>query len=155
MKPLRLLVAGALIGLGASTFIKVSNASPPPCSTHYMHDVVVSTPTASIAAEVAKTPQQREMGLSGRACIKSDEGMLFVFDHPGLYPFWMKDMKFSIDMIWMDANHRIVKIQSNVAPTTYPQNFVNTTPAQYVLEIQAGQAQALNLVIGSSLQFNP
>lgn len=155
MQFLRLVVIGSIIGVGASTFLKLAAASPTPCSYVYRHDSTLSTPSDSIAVEVAKTDAARNIGLGGRACIGGNQGMLFEFDKSGYYPFWMKDMKFPIDIIWINSNHTVVTIKPDVAPSTYPRNFTNSAPAQYVLELQAGRARTLNLTQGSNIQFNP
>jgi uncharacterized protein len=154
MKYLRLVVVGALIGLGVSTFVKLYANVPQPCKAPYRNDATVSVGINKISAEVAQTNSQKDKGLGGRTCIAADQGMLFVFDKPGIYPFWMKDMKFPIDMVWIDSNHTVVTIKSNVSPSTYPQNFKNSEPAQYVLELKAGQAKALDINNGVNLSFN-
>src|SRR3989338_5701660 len=55
----------------------------------------------AVRVTVADTPESRERGLSGRDGLASDEGMLFVFQNDGYHTFWMKDMLFSIDIIWL------------------------------------------------------
>ncbi|MBI2577969.1 MAG: DUF192 domain-containing protein [Candidatus Wildermuthbacteria bacterium] len=92
----------------------------------------------AITAEVADDPGERERGLSGKGSLKEGEGMLFVFEEPGLYSFWMKDMKFPIDIIWLNSQKQVVHIASNVSPDSYPQSFVSKTSALYVLEVSAG-----------------
>ncbi len=67
------------------------------------------------AAEVADTPARRAKGLSGRASLPENEGMLFVFEEPGNHGFWMKDMKFAIDIIWIKGD-KIVGLTENAEP---------------------------------------
>jgi uncharacterized membrane protein (UPF0127 family) len=153
MQYLRLIVVGSLIGLGASAFAKVSLANPTICSAPYRHDLVVHAGNNLIETEVAKTYEQKATGLSGRSCIGADQGMLFTFDKPGYYPFWMKDMKFPIDIVWVSENKTVNKIVLALEPSTYPQTFVNTKPAEYVLELQAGASQRLNITEGTTLDF--
>ena len=103
--------------------------------------------------EVADTTQARAKGLSGRSCIGQNEGMLFVFNQPGFYEFWMKDMKFPIDIIWIASDHRVVWLKSKVQPSSYPQKFVNQgSAAQYVLELASGRA--LNLLVDPTTTVN-
>lgn len=154
MKWLRLVVVGGLIGLGASTFIKLLHTVPKTCAASYRHDTTISIGLNSISAEVAKTDTQREQGLSGRSCIGSDQAMLFVFNKPGYYPFWMKDMKFPIDMVWLDSNHKVITVKANVNPSTYPQTLVSKKPSKYVLELQSGGSQQLNIAEGTVIKFN-
>lgn len=99
------------------------------------------------------TATGRQNGLSHRRPLSSDEGMLFVFEKEGFYGFWMKDMLFSIDIIWIDANLKIVHIENNVSPQTYPKVFRPTSKSLYVLEILAGQSEISNIKIGDSVKI--
>src|SRR3989338_5042145 len=60
-----------------------------------------------IKAELADTPEKRALGLSGRETLGNDEGMLFVFDEPNTRQFWMKNMNFALDIIWIDENKKV------------------------------------------------
>ncbi len=106
-----------------------------------------------VTLEIVQDDASIQKGLSGRASMPSSHGMLFVFQEEGEYCFWMKDMKFYLDIIWFNANKEIVYIEPNIAPETYPTPFCSSTPAQYVLELHAGAAQNLNLKAGQKLQF--
>lgn len=105
-----------------------------------------------IGIEVVSTSAARERGLSGRDGLLESRGMLFEFDTPGMYCFWMKDMRFPIDMIWLDGQKRVIKIQKNVEPETYPSNFCPQVPAQYVLEVAAGIADKAGLKEGDQVR---
>ena len=109
--------------------------------------------TATIRVAVVDTPAAREQGLGGVTGLLPNEGMLFVFQKDSRYAFWMKDMTFSIDMVWIGSDKRIVYIAKNVSPDTYPKPFVPTSPARYVLELPAGFADSHNLKIGESVSF--
>jgi uncharacterized membrane protein (UPF0127 family) len=154
MKHLRIVVMGALIGLGIATFIKILSANPTGCKTPYRRDAVISTISSSVNIEVAKTVPEQEKGLSGRACIGADQGMLFTFDKPDSYEFWMKDMKFPIDIVWVNENKTVNSVTQDVLPSTYPQKFKGSSPSKYVLELQANRAQSLNITQGTDLKFN-
>jgi len=101
----------------------------------------------------ARTDTEQELGLGQRASLPIDEGMLFIFDTPSEYAFWMKDMSFPIDMIWLDAGFHIVYIAENVSPDTYPQTFSPSAPSLYVLETNAGYAMDNQLMVGEALDF--
>ena len=109
--------------------------------------------------EVARSLIDRQRGLSGRepATFPSDTGMLFVFGKPGLHEFWMKDMKFPIDIIWLDENLKVIDIKEWAEPASYytdpPQNFVPQDLAQYVLETNAGFAESARLKIGTQAEI--
>jgi len=102
----------------------------------------------TLRVTVVSTEASRERGLSGRTGLQTDEGMLFAFPTDGTYGFWMKDMLFPIDMIWISADKHIVYMAENVAPGTYPKSFVPTQPARYVLEVPAGYAHGHSIKVG-------
>jgi uncharacterized membrane protein (UPF0127 family) len=102
---------------------------------------------------VVTTPEDQARGLGGVRVLPSDEGMLFWYPDDGVRCFWMKDMQISIDMVWLDAQRKVVHVQRNVAPGTYPKQFCPETPARYVLELNAGQAKAAGIRTGQTLTF--
>lgn len=101
-----------------------------------------------VSVVLATTDSQREQGLSGTEPLEANQGMLFVFPEDGVYRFWMKDMKYAIDIIWIDADGRIVFIAPSVSPDTYPDSFGPDAPSRYVLEVSAGFAAAHHVSIG-------
>lgn len=103
--------------------------------------------------DVADTTYTLSKGLSGRAALGKNEGMVFVFDKLDKYGIWMKDMLFSIDIIWMDENFKIVHIEKSVGPETYPTIFSPDRLSMYVLEIAAGQVDLLGIKVGDKVDF--
>ena len=104
--------------------------------------------TAIFSIAVAETKEARARGLSGTAPLEATEGMLFVFPESGEHPFWMKDMQYPLDMLWLDDTMRVVHIEEQVQPKTFPQTFTNTTPAKYVLELSASSAHKHAILLG-------
>ena len=104
-----------------------------------------------IPVEVAHNDVQRERGLSGRSSLSG--GMLFVFEKEGTSGFWMKDMNFSLDIIFADASGTIVTIYNDVSPQTYPKVFYPESPARYVLEVPAGFAKEHSIVLGMHIML--
>ena len=102
---------------------------------------------------VADTDALREKGLGGHAGLAPDEGMLFVFEEDAPYGFWMKGMLFSIDILWLDRERKIVHIAPSVSPQTYPQSYAPPVPARYVLELPAGFASRHNVRVGQSVAW--
>ena len=102
----------------------------------------------TIAVERADTEAKRIQGLSGRTWLPVKTGMLFVFESAGRQGIWMKEMHFSIDILWLDDTLRIVDIKENAAPESYPAVFYPREDAWYVLEIPAGSAAAWKLKVG-------
>lgn len=152
LRPLIAVVIIVVIVTVALISYNPKNLSEQKCD-FYRNDKTVQIGLAQIKAEIADNDAERAKGLSGRPCIESYQGMLFVFDKPGQYPFWMKDMKFSIDIVWIDANHKVIGLDMDVSPATYPDFFVSKMPAQYVLELPANQAKKLNISLGTEVNF--
>lgn len=123
------------------------------CQVFYRDDVNVRDGQAVITAQAAKTPAEFSLGLGGRQCIGQNQGMLFEFNRPGRYAFWMKGMRFPIDMVWISADKKVVYAKPYVSPDTYPQAYASPQPAQYVLEMAAGRAAQLGLGLGTQLSF--
>ena len=92
-------------------------------------------------------------GLSEREKMADNEGMLFVFTKSAVQRFWMKDMFFPIDIIWLDENLTVLGVSENAEPKSYALGltFSSIIPARYVLEINAGQAKNLGVKKGTSL----
>lgn len=103
--------------------------------------------------ERADTVAKRAKGLSGRTGMPADRGMLFVFENPSDDCFWMKDMQFSIDIVWLDASRTVLKTAERVAPETYPERFCPSSPALYVLELQAGAVSAAGIQTGDRVKL--
>lgn len=101
-----------------------------------------------VALERADTSAARERGLGGRSGMSRDRGMLFVFERADTYCFWMKDMHFAIDIIWLDDGRHVVYMKQNVAPATYPESFCPDRPARFVVELNAGMVRAADLHVG-------
>lgn len=112
----------------------------------------VVAPTYSLGQiEIVDTPQTRAQGLSGRAEVPTDYGLLFIFPEKGNYGFWMKDMLVPIDILWIADDGTILGIAAEVQPETYPEAFYPPEPVRYVLETRAGEAQLRGWSVGTVL----
>ena len=109
--------------------------------------------TNPISFEVVTTEADKEKGLGGRTNVPPDYAMLFVFTIDGRYGFWMKDTLVPIDIIWLSDTGTIIHLEQSVQPSTYPHVFYPETPARYVIETRAGQAQARGWSVGSHVQL--
>ncbi len=107
----------------------------------------------TLSLEIADTAFLRTRGLSGHQPLASNEGMLFVFPEDDLYEIWMKDMLFSIDIIWLDSEYRIVDVKERASPESYPEVFTPSVPARYVLELSLGFFKLHGLKKGDRLEF--
>lgn len=109
-----------------------------------------------IVVDIVKDPDTRARGLSGRDGLGVNEGMLFLFDTPAYYPFWMKDMKFPIDIVWISGN-TIVGIDERVPPEPGVPDRELTTyappePVDKVLELAAGRVRLLRASVGDAVK---
>lgn len=106
-----------------------------------------------IKVTVADTPELRSRGLSGREQLRNGEGMFFIFPEDGIYSFWMKDMKFPIDIIWISKEGEVVEADLNVDPRSYPKTFSSEVPIRFVLEVPAGFTAAHRISTSSRVSF--
>jgi uncharacterized membrane protein (UPF0127 family) len=108
----------------------------------------------TIKVEIADQPDERRRGLMNRESLLEDNGMLFIFDDDGIYSFWMKNVKFSIDIIWINSEGTVVHIEKNV-PTCeiICPSYTSQEKARYVLEVESGYTDHLQLKKGSSAQI--
>jgi uncharacterized membrane protein (UPF0127 family) len=131
-----------------------TGASPSGLST-----MPVSYPDGTtIRAEVALNILDLARGLLFREQLTADKGMLFVFMEEAERSFWMFRTKIPLDILWINANHQIVEISANTPPCPGERrddcpSYGGNAPAQFVLEIAAGQAAAHNLKVGDRLNF--
>ncbi len=126
------------------------NFSPTILELQTKHATLSGVPLQLVIRDTEAT---RAQGLSGLPQISEGTGMFFVFDEPDYLGFWMKDMKFPIDIIWFDEFYRVVNIQENLSPGTYPQVFTPQVLAQYVLEVPAHFATKHGVKIGDQISF--
>ncbi len=101
--------------------------------------------------EVTKTLSDQERGLGGRSGLAAHAGMLFAYQGTAQRCMWMKDMKFDIDIVWIDSSRKVTKIESSLSPATYPQ--IYCADAQNVVELPAGTAQQYDLKVGQTLDI--
>ena len=104
--------------------------------------------------ELAVTPQEQQRGLGYRDSLPADAGMLFVYQNKDRYGFWMKGMRFPIDIIWI-MDQTIVDISKNVpvATTGALPTYTPKDPVNKVLEVQAGTADRFGVQIGDTIQI--
>jgi uncharacterized membrane protein (UPF0127 family) len=97
-----------------------------------------------------------DKGLSGREQLGASEGMLFMFDHTARFRFWMRKMHFPLDLVWINADMRIVDISKNIPPLPDDAEaffYSPAVPAQYVLEVNANFCDTQEIRLGDSVEF--
>ena len=114
--------------------------------------------SAAFDLDIADTPALREQGLSGRPALPRDGGMIFLFDYPDRHVFWMKGMRFPIDIFWI-RGETILAIQEQAEPPrsgaaleTLPR-FVPPDQADIVIETRAGVARELGVRPGQRVRI--
>lgn len=107
----------------------------------------------TVQADVADSDTLRIQGLSDRRNLPDGKGMLFVFPQSDFYGFWMKDMRFSIDIIGFDDTQRVVWLAKDLIPESFPTVFTPSRPVQYVLEVPAGSIEAFGIELGNKGSF--
>lgn len=122
-------------------------------SRHPLQTTVAIRNTTFIV-DVAITAKEKEIGLGYRESLAADHSMLFVYDHKEVFPFWMKNMHFPIDIIWID-DRTIVDITKDVPP---PANSAEQLPLYHprvsvdkVLELPAGTVNRVGIIIGDKI----
>lgn len=115
---------------------------------------IVKIGNVPIRVELALTDEERKKGLSRRATLGEQiDGMLFVFPAPDTYGIWMKDMNFPIDIIWISEDRKIVHIEKNVDPNTYPKSFYPPKPVKYIIETNIHFSDTFNLSVGQEVEL--
>lgn len=120
-------------------------------STVQMHVKQQGFPEVRYELMRANNEAAKEKGLSGRPSMAPNAGMLFPYAAMEEQCFWMRDMKYSLDIIWLDRAKRVVHIEKNLAPETYPATYCAT--AQYVIELNAGETTRTGIKTGAVLSF--
>ena len=124
------------------------------------HKVNITVNGIELIADVAETDEQRTKGLSVKNALLENEAMIFIFKTEGQHAFWMKNMKFPIDIIWLNNDKSVVHIEHNLQPCIldiFCQIYNPNTNSLYVLETAAGFADRHGIAEGTPVrfQFNP
>lgn len=116
---------------------------------------VIHLSDVALEVTVADEREERIKGLSGVASLDDFEGKLFIFDEPGNYGIWMKDMLIPIDVMWFNNDLELVHIVRNMTPDSYPDVFTSPEPARFVLETNAYFVDSLQIEEGARLILPP
>ena len=110
------------------------------------------------SVEIADDDAERERGLMFRDRMAADHGMLFIHEEDAPRAYWMKNTRIPLDILYFDADRRLVSMQRDVPPCSLGDNcppYPSEAPARYVLELNAGEATRLELAPGAELRFGP
>jgi uncharacterized membrane protein (UPF0127 family) len=108
--------------------------------------------TVHFWVEVAETQGDKERGLMGRQVLPADRGMVFPYETPQTVAFWMKDTPLPLDLIFIDASHRIAAIHPQAQPYDLTP-ISSVVPVVMVLEVNGGAAARLGLKSGDFVSW--
>jgi len=150
------LIVGCLAILTAAAFVD-AYVSRPSRPNYIALDLIkrqtrVRISTTTIMTQVVSTPADRARGLSGRASLAANHGMLFLFDKADYYGFWMPDMKFNLDIVFIRDGKIVDLVENLPAPLAgqAPETYFPRAAADRVLEVNAGTVKAGNWKIGEA-----
>ena len=112
---------------------------------------LVTVGGVNLITSLSTTADAQSKGLAIRDSLNENEGMLFIFETPQKYSFWMKDMKFPIDIIWINQDGKIVHIEKNLPPCVFLLPCPSYTPKDdslYVLEVVSNFTNKFNINVG-------
>ncbi len=140
-----------MIGLLTFFLTACASAQPVPSGPR----VVIlpeSSPSVEVRVEVARTLEEHQRGLMHRRSLETDRGMLFVYDDDEVRNFWMVNTLISLDMIFIDAERRVVGVVHDAEPETRTTRTVGV-PSRYVLEVNGGFCRNRGIDRGASVRF--
>lgn len=115
--------------------------------------IVTETGKVEFNVVIADDSNSRSRGLMDVSSLDNNQGMLFVFPDNDYRTFWMKDTLIPLDMIFINQDKTIVNIESNTIPMRQDIHYSSKYPSMYVLEVNAGVANANSINIGSTINF--
>ena len=151
---MRFLLSAAL---ATSLSVGCSHQNPDSVNGPLNSESIILPDGSEIRAEVLTNPVELEHGMMYRDALPHRRALLFVHQKPSYYRYWMPNVKVPLDIIFMDANRKIVEISADTPIcTTKPEDcllYGGHHLEQYVLEMRAGEAQRLGLSVGQTLRF--
>jgi len=156
LAPKRVLAVLIVICLvGGLSWLKLFSQESKSTCEGYRNDQKISVGrNYALELEIVKSLSEQTKGLSGRECIGKNQAMLFVFEVVGRQCMWMKDMRFDIDILWLNQQNQITKIEHSVSKNSYPKTYCSKNPdTRYVLELKSGTAKSLDLEVGQLISL--
>jgi uncharacterized membrane protein (UPF0127 family) len=117
------------------------------------NDATLQFGSQTLSVRYAETFEDRAIGYSGTEYIPPNEGLVFVFETPGRWSIWMKDMLVPLDIVWLDQHGKVVHVETGVSPETYPNEaFTPDEDTLYVIEVASGTVATSGLVEGDMVK---
>lgn len=144
-------IATAVSGRAVTNNSAYNNSSTAP--TRY----VVTVGSTTVYAEAANTPAERETGLMNRTSLNGNAGMLFIFPTEQRENFWMKDMRFPLDIVFITADLHVLEIFRSVPPCTSDPcvSYAPSAPIKYALEVNGGFSELNGIASGDAVLITP
>jgi uncharacterized protein len=156
MRPVKRVVTLPIIAFLMLACTKPQPAATSPAATPSTNGPRIVFPDNYVVhVEIAADDETRQQGLMYRDRLPEATGVIFIFAQPSEYPFWMKNTLIPLDMVWIDAGHKIAHVTRDIPPCkadpcpSYPPNAISS----YVLEVAAGVAAQHHLAAGQVLRF--
>jgi len=150
-KMLTYLVPVAIIVLAVGFLIWFQPAAKTVLSIH------TAEHTYNLLVDVVRTPKEREQGLMGRSALPEDEGMLFIYETASTSAFWMKDMNFPLDLVFIGSDKSVVEMMGKVPPCQTADEFCTrykpNHPSRYVLELAGGFVEKYGIQPGDTVSW--
>jgi uncharacterized membrane protein (UPF0127 family) len=145
----RTIIIGLIAAMAIATTVLLVFLTQPTQTQTSISDYEVRKITiggVTLDVEIADDSEKIEKGLMFREKLPENSGMLFIFEEERKYQFWMMNMKFNLDIIWLDASGKVVHIVEDAEPCidaahTSLCTFNPDEPAKYVLEVNSGFVQ--------------
>jgi len=139
--------------VGGALYVYVNRDEIPFFSSFLPDTPIMHVGDIPIRIEIVSTEEDRARGLGGRNELGDVDGMLFVFPQADYHGIWMKDMRFPIDIIWIDENLRIISIDKGIVPQSYPRVYRPPLPAKYVVETNMYFTDTFGIGLGQEVRI--
>jgi uncharacterized membrane protein (UPF0127 family) len=138
-----------VIALGLGYYLKTEYLEVPERVTLELKNGIRLTPV------VMDSPHELSRGLTREDYIEDSSGALFIFEKEGYHRFWTKDMKFPVDILWINEDWQVVEITRDAQPSFGREcpSYFPKRPARYALEINSGLADRFNITVGDVIRI--
>lgn len=116
-------------------------------------EVYLHTPNNKYSVLVSNTEEKRILGLSNTTKLDEKTVMLFVFPQNDYHGIWMKDMNYSIDIVYLNEDMTVINYYDNISPITYPTVYYPEKLARYIVEMNSGERLKSGIDKGTKLYY--
>jgi uncharacterized membrane protein (UPF0127 family) len=158
--PALLLAVTMIVGMVSGGLTPATSSPLPQVAPSALQTAEITVGGVPLTVELAFLPADRSLGLGYREGLASGTGMLFLFEGPAPRSFWMRGMRFCIDIVWIEngliqgAAESVCPEPAGTADTDLP-SYVSPVPVTYVLEVPAGWLDAYGLGTGTPVEGLP